>query len=501
MSRPAMLAIDDTADASTEPRSPLMLPDAIAALRSATERGDGDAIDLAIAELEIATPSPGLQHGPLCEAGRAAADAERWLVAESFAMRSLISFPKYGAALRLLGDTLVARQRDDEAATCYRYQLPDSIEQAYLDALPCERVTSDDATDAGVQRLPAYPAETYALTPPFQLHATDVPELSHRSLTSAEAFVGRVPGGQLWYDGGNAVAWDRQGRLIDDISIGFPRVVHASVQQRTPVRLEGRVCLLGNRSFTNYYHWMTDTLPRLAVLQAAGIALDSIDRFVVTPLKHGFHESTLATLGIAPEQLHTIDRGEYVEADELFVPIFGSNSLGLRQGAWNPAFLNRAFGPSEAPAERGRRLFISRGTTGKRGIVNEEAVLDALAPYGFERVLCENHTVEEQAQMFAEADVVVGPHGAGLTNIAFCQPDTIVLELFNAHMAACFWTISELTGLRHAIQFCGVIDEQTGLPGSATPLNASAMDIRRNAFHVEPSELLATLAALEIAPR
>ena len=50
------------------------------------------------------------------------------------------------------------------------------------------------------------------------------------------------------------------------------------------------------------------------------------------------------------------------------------------------------------------------------------------------RVLhCENLSVEEQRDEFAEAQLVVAVHGAGLTNTIFCKPGTAVFEILLQH--------------------------------------------------------------------
>ena len=475
----------------------LPLSEAINRVKLALDARDEEAVKSAIVLLEQACPDVGLKHVQLHDAGRLAIVARDWDCAERFAIRSLIAFPKFGDSFKLLGDVLTRKKRKEEAAVCYRFQIPEAIEQQYLSEPPVEYV-SVNASDSAVTTEHAYESETYATKPPIQFNPTSLPELEYDELIAAEAYVAIVPGGELWYDGGQEIVWDNQQRVIQEISLGQPCLVQASAQGRTPVHLEGRVCLLGNRSYLNYYHWLYDTLPRIEVLTAAGIDIDAVDLFVVMPLRYPFHTESLERLGISQDKLHTVDKGEYISADELLIPHFGSNSLGLKQARWNPEFLRKRFGPAKTPSTHDRRLFISRGTTGKRGISNEPELIDALQPLGFEVVHCENLSMVEQAQLFAEAAVVLGPHGAGLTNTVYCQPGTTIIELFNAHMAPCFWTISEILDLKHATHFCGHVDDKTGLAGTAAPRTSVAFNIRRNAFDVDVADVLNTLSELGI---
>ena len=52
---------------------------------------------------------------------------------------------------------------------------------------------------------------------------------------------------------------------------------------------------------------------------------------------------------------------------------------------------------------------------------------------------------------FAEAEYIVGPHGAGLTNLAFAAPGAAVVELFaRDYVNECFWALaSTVEGLRY----------------------------------------------------
>jgi capsular polysaccharide biosynthesis protein len=52
---------------------------------------------------------------------------------------------------------------------------------------------------------------------------------------------------------------------------------------------------------------------------------------------------------------------------------------------------------------------------------------------------------------FAEAEYIVGPHGAGLTNLAFAPPGAAVVELFAGdYVNECFWALAcTVEGLRY----------------------------------------------------
>lgn len=482
-------------------------PDPLAGLLDSLTSGDaGDAQQAAASivadpERVLAAPVTREHHVRLHDAGRAALSAQALDAAEVLAIAALRALPRYGAALKLLGLVLLAQGRPDEAAVCHRYGLPQRVRDRWFGATEHERIDSRRANSRGALiRRVAWPASSTPLAPPRQLVPRPVKELSATTLNTAEASTTSVPRGRLWFDTFNAVVWDRDGRQVSDLCRGHADVVHAGLGEREPLHVPGRVALLGNRNQNNYYHWMNDVLPRLAVLQGCEHRLDGIDRFMLAPLREPFQHESLARLGIGAERLLFTSESTYIQADELLMPMFGSNTLGLGQGAWNPEFLKQTFLADAAPSRTDRRLYVSRGSEGARGVINDAELLARLGALGFERVQAESLDVAGQAKLFAEAEVVLGPHGAGFSNIAFCRPGTHVIELFSAHMAPCFWSISELTGLQHAVHFCGEADERTR-PSDAERYHRTADDRRRAPFHVDIESVLALLAMLDIDAR
>ena len=64
-------------------------------------------------------------------------------------------------------------------------------------------------------------------------------------------------------------------------------------------------------------------------------------------------------------------------------------------------------------------------------MVNEREVDQLLNEQGFTTVFLEEMSFLEQVELFANAQIVVAPHGSGLTNLVFCSPSTKVVELFS----------------------------------------------------------------------
>jgi capsular polysaccharide biosynthesis protein len=54
-------------------------------------------------------------------------------------------------------------------------------------------------------------------------------------------------------------------------------------------------------------------------------------------------------------------------------------------------------------------------------------------------------------RVFAEAELVVAVHGAALTNLAFCPPGALVVELFAPdYVNVCYWALAcQVEGLRY----------------------------------------------------
>lgn len=77
----------------------------------------------------------------------------------------------------------------------------------------------------------------------------------------------------------------------------------------------------------------------------------------------------------------------------------------------------------------GKRLYVTRTNARARPLDNEAEIVDLVTAHGFDVVDPGSLSFTDQIALFADASIIIGPHGAGLTNAAFCDSDTTLIEL------------------------------------------------------------------------
>jgi capsular polysaccharide biosynthesis protein len=240
-------------------------------------------------------------------------------------------------------------------------------------------------------------------------------------------------------------------RLISEYSqyfgIGGPREHPAFLRplRSTPREYEGVVAVLGDRGDDNYYHFIVDVLPKLGMLaDCPGLPLP--DAYYV-PMNRGFQRQLLERAGIPLDRVIDSRTTPYLRAKQLIVP--GLPDAHLQAPHWVLDWLQSTM-LQGAGDGRPRRLYLTRGQTPNTRIVrNEEEVIEALRPLGFEVFDCGAQPVAAQIAAFADAESIVAPHGASLANLAFTTGDTAVVEMFPpTYVNTCYWALSrQLAGI------------------------------------------------------
>lgn len=227
---------------------------------------------------------------------------------------------------------------------------------------------------------------------------------------------------------------------------------HRSLTQRDLPPIEeipGTVAVLTGLSANVYFHWMVDILPRIEILRQ-GSDWGDIDWFYVNSLAKPFQRESLLSLGIPLERVLESDLYPHLRASRLRVPSFAS-PLGWASPS-SIEFLRSHFLDNSTPSPNPacKRLYISRQTAHYRKIINEPDLIKALETHHITPIRLEDYSIREQAQLFAQAELIIAPHGAGLTNLMFCQPQTRVIELFSpSYIRYYYWSICQYLKLNY----------------------------------------------------
>ena len=224
-----------------------------------------------------------------------------------------------------------------------------------------------------------------------------------------------------------------------------------SLEEMPPLEtIEGTVAVLSGLAGHVYYHWLIDLIPRIGILSRSGIDLSKIDWFVVNSLQKSFQKETLQALGISLDKVIESDRHPYLQAKQLVMPSFPGELDWPNQGTIN--FLRQTFLTPEIYTHKNYpdRIYISRAKSQHRHLINELEVIDCISRCGFVPIFLEEMSFREQIALFAAAKAIIAPHGSGLTNILFSQPETQIIEFFAPrYRRSDYLIISQQLQLKH----------------------------------------------------
>ncbi|MXV61220.1 DUF563 domain-containing protein [Natronorubrum sp. JWXQ-INN-674] len=193
----------------------------------------------------------------------------------------------------------------------------------------------------------------------------------------------------------------------------------------------------------NYYHWMIETVPQIRYLRAFEAETGTDVTYLVPGDAPSWLDETLELLNIPDEKVERTSNSVY-RINRLVLPSF---PLQTRQDyEWIVERVLENANLDRTRIDSGSNVYISRSEAIERRVVNEAEVMETLSKYGFERYHLEDLSVTENVTLFHEADIVVGAHGAGLTDLIYCT-DATVIELFGSMVKDPYEQLAETVGV------------------------------------------------------
>jgi capsular polysaccharide biosynthesis protein len=189
------------------------------------------------------------------------------------------------------------------------------------------------------------------------------------------------------------------------------------------------VCVLANFYSRNFFHFVTEELAKVTVLEEAGYS----GRYLIAGLPT-FAREAFSMLGLAPERLiETIAEPTLFAAAWYVTPIYSQRATDFPDVYL--ALRERLLAASEPNSpNRGDRLWLERRVgvnNHSREIVNRAEVDALLDRFGFARIDMAALPLAEQVAVARDAVVVAGPHGAGTVHALFMPTGSDVIECYS----------------------------------------------------------------------
>jgi capsular polysaccharide biosynthesis protein len=216
--------------------------------------------------------------------------------------------------------------------------------------------------------------------------------------------------------------------------------------------LSGEHLIFYNGNLQNYYHWMVEALVALYMLRKVRPSNSKI----VLP----------ADLG-GGSNLPYIESLKLLGFGDIDLSFSAAPIVQLEHATWTmssgdpveelPQHILLEFqsfvASTLAPGAAHTRVYVERERL--RAVENAAEVREFLERAGFITVRLESLPMLEQVRLFASAEFVVAPHGAGLANLLFTPPSARVIEFTpNIQMRPFFWLISSRLGHEYAMLPC-----------------------------------------------
>lgn len=270
-----------------------------------------------------------------------------------------------------------------------------------------------------------------------------------------QPFVTELKNGQIV--GPTAAIFDENEHIIEE---PLPQIedlpIRALVAQKMFIANTPKldtVCSLVHGASHVYGHWIADCLMRLEGVERYQEMTGRKPLLIVNSNLRPWQIDSLKLLGYgADDYIQWKWNLKGFNVERVVVPSF------RRQGTWiDPSacqWLKQRMLGNLPPSEKSeiplsRRIYISRKKELGRSVANEHEVMEALRPLGFISYNLETIDFLEELRLFSQAEIIIGTHGSGLTNMIFSQNRPIIIDLFSSWYTQWFANLSTSLGYQY----------------------------------------------------
>lgn len=209
--------------------------------------------------------------------------------------------------------------------------------------------------------------------------------------------------------------------ILESILLESDSIKNSTIEYRDLLTNEKYVCIKSKASKNSliinkaggFFHFYLEVMPKLLKYVNNAINL----YFIIED--KSFYKSILNFYNIKYDE---------------FVPNLSGNHEIVKMNKYYPSIMeirkfkqdNEAFKVIESSP---KKIYITRKNERARRIANEQSIIKYLTNFDFEVIDPGTFDFADQISYFRNADIIVSPHGAALSNIIWCKQNVKIIEL------------------------------------------------------------------------
>lgn len=185
--------------------------------------------------------------------------------------------------------------------------------------------------------------------------------------------------------------------------------------------IKGNFFLFGGEE--NYWHFIIDFIPRLICLNQ----LSETELHIIIP--ENLPEKFIQFI-IKLTKLMNINKISFLKINRNHLIYSFENLIFTSKPSisFTSYFFYKLLG-NTILKEKKINLYIKRGNTLNRRVLNEDKIIDLLKKYNYFVIDCSQITIEDQIQHFSKAKNIIIPSGASMANLLFIPDKINVVEI------------------------------------------------------------------------
>ena len=255
----------------------------------------------------------------------------------------------------------------------------------------------------------------------------------------------KIPNGVIFTDLVENVAIIKDNFILPEISYQQIKGELKEINQNSVIykgtnriqkKIDGKIfCLVQGGSGNNYFHFLFDIITKLEIYQQKFL-LSEIDYFYVPGISD-WQKKILSLFEINEDRLIDSNNFRHIKGTEIIAVDHPWYKKGFVQQEiknlpeWSIFFLREKFLKYKRIFNASKKIFIDRSDSvySHCKLINNQEIIEYLETKGYKSYQVSKLDFFEQIYLFENADIIISPHGAALTNIIFSNSNLKLLEL------------------------------------------------------------------------